>query len=122
MVMIVDNLSQGNIGAIHVLQQLFPNSNQLLFINTDLGDKRVVDKIFKTNAFDAVMHFAAVAYVGESTLDPLRYYHNISSNTLTLLEAMFANNVNRLIYSSTYATYGEPKTMPITEDTPQVCF
>lgn len=120
MVTIVDNLSRGNIGAIRVLQQLFPNSNQLRFINADLGDKRAVDKIFKTNAFDAVMHFAAVAYVGESTLDPLRYYHNISSNTLTLLEAMFANNVNRLIYSSTCATYGEPKTMPITEDTPQV--
>ncbi|XP_057851050.1 probable UDP-arabinose 4-epimerase 2 isoform X3 [Cryptomeria japonica] len=120
MVTIVDNLSRGNIGAIRVLQQLFPNSNQLRFIFADLGDKRAVDKIFKNNAFDAVMHFAAVAYVGESTLDPLRYYHNITSNTLTLLEAMFVNNVNKLIYSSTCATYGEPKMMPITEDTPQV--
>ncbi|KAH9324046.1 hypothetical protein KI387_004224 [Taxus chinensis] len=120
MVTIVDNLSRGNIGAIHVLRQLFPNSNLFQFIYADLGDKRAVDEIFKNNAFDAVMHFAAVAYVGESTLDPLRYYHNITSNTLTLLEAMVANNVNKLIYSSTCATYGEPETMPITEDTPQV--
>lgn len=120
MVTIVDNLSRGNLGAVRVLQQLFPHPNQLQFIYADLGDKKAVDEIFKNNAFDAVMHFAAVAYVGESTLDPLRYYHNITSNTLTVLEAMVANNVKRLIYSSTCATYGEPETMPITEDTPQV--
>ncbi|PWZ38826.1 putative UDP-arabinose 4-epimerase 2 [Zea mays] len=79
----------------------------------------VVNKIFSENAFDAVMHFAAVAYVGESTMEPLRYYHNITSNTLTVLEAMAAHNVNTLIYSSTCATYGEPDTMPIVETTPQ---
>jgi len=79
-----------------------------------------VNKIFAENAFDAVMHFAAVAYVGESTIDPLRYYHNITSNTLTVLEAMAAHGVKKLIYSSTCATYGEPAQMPITEETPQV--
>ncbi|PWA68822.1 UDP-arabinose 4-epimerase 2 [Artemisia annua] len=78
-----------------------------------------VNKIFSENAFDAVMHFAAVAYVGESTLDPLKYYHNITSNTLVVLEAMATHNVNTLIYSSTCATYGEPDKMPITEETPQ---
>eukprot|EP00261_Vitis_vinifera_P018184 XP_010648163.1 PREDICTED: UDP-arabinose 4-epimerase 1 isoform X2 [Vitis vinifera] len=66
------------------------------------------------------MHFAAVAYVGESTMDPLRYYHNITSNTLMVLKAMAAHGVKTLIYSSTCATYGEPKKMPITEGTPQV--
>ncbi|KAJ0836777.1 putative UDP-arabinose 4-epimerase [Helianthus annuus] len=65
------------------------------------------------------MHFAAVAYVGESTLDPLKYYHYITTNTLVVLEAMAAHNVNTLIYSSTCATYGELKKMPITEATPQ---
>ncbi|KAL0363704.1 UNVERIFIED_CONTAM: putative UDP-arabinose 4-epimerase 3 [Sesamum calycinum] len=74
---------------------------------------------FSENAFDAVMHFAAVAYVGESTLDPLKYYHNITSNTLVVLEAMAAHGVKTLIYSSTCATYGEPEKMPITEETPQ---
>ncbi|KAK1420328.1 hypothetical protein QVD17_21839 [Tagetes erecta] len=118
-VTIVDNLSRGNLGAVKVLQNLFPEPGRLQFIYADLGDPKAVNKIFSENAFDAVMHFAAVAYVGESTLDPLKYYHNITSNTLVVLEAMAAHNVNTLIYSSTCATYGEPDKMPITEETPQ---
>ncbi|XP_042457578.1 probable UDP-arabinose 4-epimerase 2 [Zingiber officinale] len=118
-VTIVDNLSRGNLGAIKVLQQLFPEPGRLQFIYADLGDARAVNNIFEKNAFDAVMHFAAVAYVGESTLEPLRYYHNITSNTLVILEAMAAHGVKTLIYSSTCATYGEPEKMPITEVTPQ---
>ncbi|KAL6546261.1 UDP-arabinose 4-epimerase 1 [Orobanche minor] len=119
-VTIVDNLSRGNLGAISVLQKLFPDSGRLQFIYADLGDAKAVHRIFAENAFDAVMHFAAVAYVGESTLDPLKYYHNITSNTLIVLEAMAAHGVNTLIYSSTCATYGEPEKMPITEVTPQL--
>ncbi|VVA39728.1 PREDICTED: UDP-arabinose 4-epimerase [Prunus dulcis] len=119
-VTIVDNLSRGNIGAVRVLQKLFPEPGRLQFIYADLGDAKAVNKIFSENAFDAVMHFAAVAYVGESTLEPLRYYHNITSNTLLVLEAMAAHNVKTLIYSSTCATYGEPEKMPITEETTQV--
>lgn len=119
-VTIVDNLSRGNLGAVKVLQQLFPDPAQLQFIYADLGDAKAVNKIFSENEFDAVMHFAAVAYVGESTMDPLRYYHNITSNTLMVLKAMAEHGVKTLIYSSTCATYGEPKKMPITEGTPQV--
>ncbi|XP_041995349.1 probable UDP-arabinose 4-epimerase 3 [Salvia splendens] len=119
-VTIVDNLSRGNLGAVKVLQALYPEPGRLQFIYADLGDASVVDKIFKENAFDAVMHFAAVAYVGESTAEPLRYYHNITSNTLVVVKAMAAHGVKTLIYSSTCATYGEPEKMPITEVTPQV--
>lgn len=119
-VTIVDNLSRGNLGAVKVLKELFPEPDRLQFIYADLGDAKAVNKIFSENAFDAVMHFAAVAYVGESTLDPLKYYHNITSNTLVVLEAMAAHGVGTLIYSSTCATYGEPEKMPITEETPQV--
>ncbi|KAL5721844.1 UDP-arabinose 4-epimerase [Ranunculus cassubicifolius] len=119
-VTIVDNLSRGNLGAVKVLQGLFPEPGRLQFIYADLGDAKAVNKIFSENAFDAVIHFAAVAYVGESTLEPLRYYHNITANTLTVLEAMARHRVNTLIYSSTCATYGEPEKMPITEDTPQL--
>ncbi|CAL9750234.1 unnamed protein product [Musa acuminata subsp. burmannicoides] len=119
-VTIVDNLSRGNLGAIKVLQQMFPEPGRLQFIYADLGDARAVNRIFAENAFDAVMHFAAVAYVGESTLEPLRYYHNITANTLVILEAMAAHGVKTLIYSSTCATYGEPEKMPITEETPQL--
>lgn len=118
-VTIVDNLSRGNMAAVKILQELFPQPGQLQFIYADLGDAKAVNKIFAENAFDAVMHFAAVAYVGESTLEPLRYYHNITSNTLVILEAMAAHKVKTLIYSSTCATYGEPDKMPITESTPQ---
>ncbi|XP_010538274.1 PREDICTED: UDP-arabinose 4-epimerase 1 isoform X1 [Tarenaya hassleriana] len=119
-VTIVDNLSRGNIGAVKILQELFPEPGRLQFIYADLGDAKAVNKIFSENAFDAVMHFAAVAYVGESTQDPLKYYHNITSNTLVVLEAMASHRVKTLIYSSTCATYGEPEKMPITEDTLQV--
>lgn len=55
-----------------VLQDLFPQPGRLQFIYADLGDAKAVNKIFSENAFDAVIHFAAVAYVGESTLDPLK--------------------------------------------------
>ncbi|KAJ4798689.1 NAD(P)-binding Rossmann-fold superfamily protein [Rhynchospora pubera] len=119
-VTIVDNLSRGNMAAVKILQGLFPEPGRLQFIYGDLGDVKVVNKIFSENAFDAVIHFAAVAYVGESTLEPLRYYHNITANTLTIMEAMAAHRVKTLIYSSTCATYGEPEKMPITEVTPQV--
>ncbi|CAI8590312.1 unnamed protein product [Vicia faba] len=118
-VTIVDNLSRGNLGAVRVLQRLFPEPGRLQFIHADLGDAKSVDKIFSENKFDAVMHFAAVAYVGESTLYPLKYYHNITSNTLVVLEAMAKYNVKTFIYSSTCATYGEPDKMPITEVTEQ---
>ncbi|KAG0467104.1 hypothetical protein HPP92_018096 [Vanilla planifolia] len=119
-VTIVDNLSRGNIGAIKALQQQFPPLDRLQFILADMGDAKAVSRIFSSNSFDAVMHFAAVAYVGESMLEPLRYYSNITANTLILLEAMAAYDVKTLIYSSTCATYGQPEKMPITEDTPQV--
>ncbi|CAA3010507.1 UDP-arabinose 4-epimerase 1-like [Olea europaea subsp. europaea] len=114
-----DNLSRGNMGAVKVLQELYPEPGRLQFIYADLGDAASVNKFFTENAFDAVMHFAAVAYVGESTAEPLRYYHNITSNTLLIVKAMAAHGVKTLIYSSTCATYGEPEKMPITEVTPQ---
>lgn len=119
-VTIVDNLSRGNMGAVEQLQALFPEPGRLQFLFGDLGDSKRVTEIFAQNAIDAVMHFAAIAYVSESMADPLRYYHNITFNTLTVLEAMRAYGVTKLIYSSTCATYGEPETMPITETTPQI--
>lgn len=119
-VTIVDNLSRGNRGAVKVLQELFPGPGRLQFIYADLGDPNAVNKIFSENAFDAVIHFAAVAYVGESTLDPVMYYQNITSNTVTVVKAMKDHGVKKLIYSSTCATYGEPEKMPITEETPQL--
>ncbi|EPS57382.1 hypothetical protein M569_17436, partial [Genlisea aurea] len=72
-VTIVDNLSRGNIGAVKILQSLYPEPGRLQFIYADLGDAAAVNRILSENDFDAVMHFAAVAYVGESTAEPLRF-------------------------------------------------
>ncbi|KAL1823227.1 hypothetical protein ACET3Z_010005 [Daucus carota] len=80
-VTIVDNLSRGNMGAVKILQMLFPEPGRLQFIYADLGDANAVNKIFADNAFDAVMHFAAVAYVGESTAEPLRYSFFLNTHT-----------------------------------------
>lgn len=68
---------------------------------------------------DAVLHFAALAYVGESVHEPLRYYQSNTVGSLRLLQAMNSAGVNRLVFSSTCATYGEPDVLPITEATPQ---
>ena len=85
----------------------------------DLNDSAALRKLFDENDFDAVMHFAAYAYVGESVENPEKYYFNNVTNTLNLLHAMKEHECERLIFSSTCATYGEPETVPITEDMPQ---
>lgn len=85
----------------------------------DLADKNALDNLFSKYDFGAVFHFAAYAYVGESVEDPEKYYFNNVSNTLNLLHAMKEHCVNKIIFSSTCATYGEPESVPITEDMPQ---
>ena len=87
-----------------------------------VGDMKNVDEIeavFKNNQIDAVFHFAAYAYVGESVEHPEKYYYNNVANTLNLLHVMMKYGCNRIIFSSTCATYGEPEKVPITEDMPQ---
>ncbi len=85
----------------------------------DLNDPTALKKLFDENDFDAVMHFAAYAYVGESVENPEKYYFNNVVNTLNLLQAMKEHGCGRLIFSSTCATYGEPESVPITEEMPQ---
>lgn len=85
----------------------------------DLNDSEALKKLFDRYDFDAVFHFAAYAYVGESVTDPEKYYFNNVSNTLNLLHAMKEHGVKKIIFSSTCATYGEPERVPITEDMPQ---
>lgn len=85
----------------------------------DTCDRPLLDQIFATHDIAAVMHFAAYTYVGESVTDPAKYYRNNFVGTLTLLEAMRAAAVNKFVFSSTCATYGVPKIVPIPEDHPQ---
>ena len=89
------------------------------FHQADLADEAAVRSILQTERIDAVMHFAAFAYVGESVSDPLKYYFNNVVATLHLLRAMVATGVNRIVFSSTCATYGIPEVVPILETTPQ---
>jgi UDP-glucose 4-epimerase len=85
----------------------------------DLSDKELLDKVFSENRIDAVMHFAAYAYVGESVENPSKYYRNNVVGTINLLDAMTGYNVKHFIFSSTCATYGEPVEIPMTEKHPQ---
>lgn len=89
------------------------------FIKADLCDMAALDRVFSENKIDAVYHFAAFAYVGESVAAPAKYYFNNVCNTLNLLEAMRAHGCDKIIFSSTCATYGIPEKIPITEDMPQ---
>lgn len=75
---------------------------------------------FLDSSYDGVLHFAAKSLVGESVAKPERYWHNNIGGSLALLDAVRAAGVDRMVFSSTAATYGEPSTMPITEDTPPV--
>lgn len=84
----------------------------------DLGDKNLLDSIFKEYDIKAVMHFAAFINVGESVLNPKKYYKNNVINTYNLLESMIKNKVDKFIFSSTCAVYGEPIKLPLTEDHP----
>lgn len=85
------------------------------FYNCDIRDKENLDKIFKENNIEAVIHFAANSLVGESMVKPYEYYHNNVYGMMCLLDVMKANNVNKIVFSSTAATYGEPKNIPIME-------
>lgn len=109
-VTIVDNLVTGFEDAI-----TYGN-----FINADLSDYEVVDKIFSEHKFDAVIHFAASLVVPESVSDPLKYYMNNTANTANVIRCCIKHNVNKFIFSSTAATYGEPdaKFIPVNESCP----
>jgi len=89
------------------------------FIKGDLENPEEIERVFQANQIDAVFHFAAYAYVGESVENPEKYYFNNVANTLNLLHIMLKYGCKKIIFSSTCATYGEPKSVPITEDMPQ---
>ena len=111
-VVILDNLVYGH-------QDIVENVLKTELVVGDTNDRTLLDNLFQTHDIAAVMHFAAYAYVGESVGDPAKYYRNNVIGTLTLLEAMKAAGINKFVFSSTCATYGVPKTIPIPEDHPQ---
>jgi len=89
------------------------------FVQGDLADEALLRRVLREHRIAAVMHFAGYAYVGESMHAPGKYFQNNTSNTLTLLEAMRSEGVGRIVFSSTCATYGVPRVVPIDEHHPQ---
>ncbi len=89
------------------------------FVHSDLADEKLLNNLFRSQRFDGVMHFASFIQVGESVQQPGKYYRNNVTGTQNLLDAMVANSVNRLIFSSTAAVYGNPHYTPIDEAHPK---
>ena len=106
---VFDNLVYGHRGAV----------KWGTFVQGDLKNIEEIEAVFQRFPIEAVFHFAAYAYVGESVTDPEKYYFNNVANMLNLLHVMKKHSCDKIIFSSTCATYGEPEQMPITEDMPQ---
>ncbi len=104
-VVTLDNLSSGHREAVIAGE----------FINGDIANSILIDNIFTNHKIDAVMHFASFIQVGESVLDPLKYYLNNVSGTLNLLNSMIIAGISRFIFSSTAAIFGVPVYVPIDE-------
>lgn len=109
-VIVFDNLETGHIEAVH------PKAK---FYKSDLRNRVHIDRVLDVEKnIDAVIHFAANSLVGESMINPLKYYDNNLCGTKVLLESLVAHNIKNIVFSSTAATYGEPKHTPILEDDP----
>ena len=105
-VVIADNLETGHIEAVH------PKAK---FYQGDIRSREFVDSVFEAEKIDGVIHFAANSLVGESMTNPLKYYDNNLCGTKVLLESMVAHGIDKIVFSSTAATYGEPERVPILE-------
>jgi UDP-glucose 4-epimerase len=106
-VTIIDNLSRGH-------RQAVPQAAELVV--ADLSDKETLAALFRVHSFDGVLHFAAFIEAGESMKSPEAFFRNNTANTLSVLEAMLAARVNRLVFSSTAALFGNPTRTPIREE------
>ena len=105
-VVVIDNLLTGYKEAVH------PKAR---FYKGDIRDREFLDSVFEKEKIDSVIHFAASSLVGESMEKPLKYYDNNLCGTKILLDSMVANGIDKIVFSSTAATYGEPEKVPILE-------
>ena len=105
-VVVIDNLETGHIEAVH---------EKARFYKGDIRDRAFVDSVLDKEKIDAGIHFAANSLVGESMVNPLKYYDNNVNGTKVLLQSMVAHGLDKIVFSSTAATYGEPEKVPILE-------
>ena len=115
-VVVVDNLDNSVEESLHRVRRL--TGREIGFHQVDICDGPALAAVFAGNRFDAVIHFAGLKAVGESSAIPLRYYDNNITGTLELLKVMAANECFNLVFSSSATVYGDPATVPITEDFP----
>jgi len=115
-IVVIDNLCNSKIEAIERVKGI--TGRDFRFYAEDLRSEKALDKIFKENEIDSVIHFAGLKAVGESVAQPLKYYENNLNSTLSLLKAMEKYNVKNLVFSSSATVYGDPSSVPITEDFP----
>lgn len=115
-IVVLDNLSNSSEESLRRVQEITGKS--LTFINGDIRDRTLLDKLFSEHDFEAVIHFAGLKAVGESCEIPLQYYDNNVYGTVVLCEVMKAANVKRIVFSSSATVYGDPASLPIMEDFP----
>ena len=114
-VVILDNLCKGSMRAIEALRKI----GEFEFVQESLENTPTIEKLFKREKFDAIIHFAAFIEVFESTQNPLKYYLNNTANAMNLIALANKYGVKDFIFSSTAATYGEPDIPQVSEETPQ---
>lgn len=115
-VVVMDNLYNSCKEALNRVEKI--TGKKVAFYETDIRDRKGLDKIFETESIDSVIHFAGLKAVGESVEKPLEYYDNNIGGTVTLCEAMRDHGVKNIVFSSSATVYGSPKTVPIKEDFP----
>ena len=116
-VIIVDNLSNSKALVVDRIERITGKRPQ--FIKCDLLDKEALDRVFDSYPeIDSVIHFAGLKAVGESVSLPILYYHNNITGTLNLIDSMISHGVMRIVFSSSATVYGNPKSVPISEDFP----
>ncbi len=116
-VVVVDNLVNSKEEAMHRVEKII--NKAIPFYKADVRDREAMDKIFKENTIDAVIHFAGLKAVGESVAKPLEYYENNMNATFVLLDVMRNNGCKNIIFSSSATVYGDPAIIPITEECPK---
>lgn len=115
-VVVVDNLSNASAESLQRVKKI--TGREPAFVQGDIRDRALLDKLFAEHDFGAVLHFAGLKAVGESVARPLAYYDNNVYGSLVLLQAMAAAGVFRFVFSSSATVYGEPEQMPISESCP----
>ncbi len=113
---IVDNFSNSSPNVLEKIKKI--TNKDFKFYEVDLLDEQNLEKVFKENNIEAVIHFAGLKAVGESVIKPIEYYHNNITGTLILLNLMRKYNCKKIVFSSSATVYGNPKELPIKEDFP----